>query len=208
MNIEIKDMPKLSSPFVRKMVGEDYIVTNEIEKGMEWVFEDESVMAIEKLHGTNVGILIKEGAVTAIFNRTERIPFITKGKSWIVKGILNSKVKGYLEFLGDGQHFGELIGPKVNGNPYKLDEHLWIPFSGFCQKHLKYKCWGEYPKTFESISKWFEELMPLYASMKGSREGFVEGIVFTHPDGRMAKLRRDMFSCHKSGRHKGKNKNE
>ncbi len=208
MNIEIKDMPKLSSPFVRKMVGEDYIVTNEIEKGMEWVFEDESVMAIEKLHGTNVGILIKEGAVTAIFNRTERIPFITKGKSWIVKGILNSKVKGYLEFLGDGQHFGELIGPKVNGNPYKLDEHLWIPFSGFCQKHLKYKCWGEYPKTFESISKWFEELMPLYASMKGSREGFVEGIVFTHPDGRMAKLRRDMFSWHKSGRHKGKNKNE
>ena len=29
--------------------------------------------------------------------------------------------------------------------------------------------------------------------MKGDKEGFIEGIVFTHPDGRMAKLRKDMF---------------
>ncbi len=43
--------------------------------------------------------------------------------------------------------------------------------------------------------------MPLYTSMKGDREGFVEGIVFTHPDGRMAKLRRDMFDWFKGRRH-------
>ena len=201
---KIRDMPKLECPFVRKMMGNDYIVIDEIVKGMEWVFEDESVMAIEKLHGTNVSILIQEGVVVAVFNRTERIPFINKGKSWIIKGILNSKKRGYLEFLGDGQHFGELIGERVNGNPYKLDEHLWIPFGGFCQKHLKYKCWGKYPKTFDSISKWFKELMPLYTSMKGDREGFVEGIVFTHPDGRMAKLRRDMFDWFKGEGHKKK----
>lgn len=145
------------------------------------------------VHNTNVSIVIIGGTVIEVYNRTERIPFITKGKSWIIKGILNSKERGYIEFLGNGQHFGELIGPKVNGNPYKLDEHLWIPFSEFCQKHLKYKYWGKYPKTFESISKWFKELMPLYTSMKGDRKGFVEGIVFTHPDGRMAKLRKDMF---------------
>jgi len=200
---KIKDMPKLKSPFIREMKGNKYVVTPKIEEGYEWVFEDESVMAIEKLHGTNVSILIEEGTVTAVFNRTERIPFINKGKKWLIEGILNSKERGYLEFLGDGQHFGELIGPKVNSNPYKLDEHLWIPFSGFCQKHLRYKCWGKYPKTFESISEWFKELMPLYASMKGDGEGFVEGIVFTHPDGRMAKLRRDMFDwteeVHKNG---------
>ena len=52
-------MPKLESPFVRKMIGNNYIVTNEIAKGYEWVFEDESVMAIEKLHGTNVSIINK-----------------------------------------------------------------------------------------------------------------------------------------------------
>ena len=154
------------------------------------------------VHNTNVSILIQEGAVTAVFNRTERIPFINKGKKWLIEGILNSKERGYLEFLGDGQHFGELIGEKVNGNPYKIKGHLWIPFSGFCQKHLKYKCWGKYPKTFESISEWFKELMPLYTSMKGDRSGFVEGIVFTNPDGRMAKLRRDMFEWFKGERHK------
>lgn len=205
--MKIRDMPKLQSPFIRKMVDKNYIVTNEITEGYEWVFDDETTVAIEKLHGANVSIVINEGTVTQVYNRTERIPFITKGKSWIIKGILNSKERGYLEFLGDGQFFGELIGPKVNGNPYKIDQHLFIPFSGFCQKHLKYKCWGKYPKTFESISEWFKELMPLYASMNDDRKGFVEGIVFTHPDGRMAKLRCDMFSFYyKKGHKKGHKK--
>jgi len=198
--LKIIDMPKIECPFVRKLDNGDYNVTDEITEGYDWVFED-GVMAIEKLHGTNISILIQEGVVTAIFNRTERIPFINKGKKWIVEGILNSKERGYLEFLGDGQHFGELIGPKVNGNPYKLDEHLWIPFETFCQKHLKYKSWGKYPKDFNTISDWFKELMPLYSSMKGNKEGFVEGIVFTHPDGRMAKLRCDMFEWFKGRRH-------
>jgi len=201
--MKIQDMQKIESPFVRVMKDGNYVVKDLIATGYEWVFEDESVMAIEKLHGTNVSILIQEGTVTAVFNRTERIPFITKGKSWIIKGILNSKERGYLEFLGDGQHFGELIGPKINGNPYKLDEHLWIPFKTFCQKHLKFKSWGKYPKDFKTISTWFkEDLLPLYTSMKGDREGFVEGVVFTHPDGRFAKLRRDMFDWHKGRKHK------
>ncbi len=214
--IKIKDMPKLHSPFVRKMINGNYIVTDEITEGMEWVFEDESVMAIEKLSGTNVSIVIQEGTVISIFNRTERVPFINKGKKWLIEGILNSKERGYLEFLGDGQHFGELIGPRVNKNPYKIDEHLWIPFSGFGQKHLRFKCWGKYPKTFGSISEWFKELMPLYSLMKesghqiiasdgtptGKYHGFIEGIVFTHPDGRMAKLRKNMFEWAKEKRHK------
>ena len=200
--MKIKDMPKLKSPFVRKEINGDYIVTDEIEEGYEWVFEDESVMAIEKLHGTNVSIQITDGIIVAIWNRTERIPFFNKGKQYIIKGILESYSRGWTEFLSDGQHFGELIGEKVNGNPYKIKGNLWIPFETFGQKHLKYKCWGKYPKTFESISEWFKELMPLYTSMKGDREGFVEGIVFTHPDGRMAKLRCDMFDWFKGGRHK------
>jgi len=200
--IKIRDMPKLECPFIRKEINGNYIVVNEINPGLEWVFEDENVMAIEKLHGTNVSILIVEGNVVEVYNRTERIPFINKGKKWIIEGLLNSKENGYLEFLGDGQHFGELIGPKVNGNPYKLDKHLWIPFSGFCQKHLKYKSWGKYPKDFNTLSEWFKELIPLYSMMKGDKNGFVEGIVFTHPDGRMAKLRVDMFDWFKGAKHK------
>jgi len=198
---KIKDMPKIECPFVRKETNGKYIITDKIAEGYEWVFEDESVMAIEKLHGTNVSINIVEGVILGIWNRTERLPFFNKGKKYIIDGLNNSYSKGYTDFLGDGQHFGELIGPKINGNPYKLKEHLWIPFETFAQKHLRYKSWGKYPKDFKTISDWFrEDLFSLYYNMvNGMRkpnEGFVEGIVFTSPDGKMAKLRRDMFDWH------------
>lgn len=201
--MKITDMPKIESPFIRVMDEKlNYVLIDKIREGYEWVFEDDTVMAIEKLHGTNVSIVIQEGTVTQVYNRTNRIPFINKGQKWIIEGILNSKERGYLEFLGDGQHFGELIGPKVNSNPYKLDEHLWIPFETFGQKHLRYKAWGKYPKDFKTISEWFKnDLLPLYSSMQGNREGFVEGIVFTSKDGRMAKLRRDMFDWFSGKRH-------
>lgn len=196
--MKIIDMPKLESPFKRKINEKgDYVLINEIAEGYEWVFDDDKVMAIEKLHGTNVSILIQDGIIINVWNRTERIPFFNKGKMYIIIGIMNSFAKGYTEFLSDGQHFGELIGPKINGNPYKLKEHLWIPFETYCQEHLKYKSWGKYPKDFKTISEWFKELIPLYSSRingeEGRKNGFVEGIVFTHPDGRMAKLRKDMF---------------
>ena len=202
MKTELIDMPKLESPFVRKEINGKYIVTDEIAEGYEWVFKDETTMAIEKLHGTNVSILIQNGVIIGCWNRTERIPFFNKGKRFIIEGVYNSYEKGYTEFLSDGQHFGELIGPKVNGNPYKLEKQLWIPFSSYGQKHLRYKSWGKYPKDFKTISEWFKELMPLFTLRTGDKEGFVEGIVFTHPDGRMAKLRKDMFDWFKGERHK------
>ena len=207
--IKIIDMPKLESCYERIVNDKGhYVVIDKIKEGYEWVFTDESVMAIEKLHGTNVSILIQDGIIVSIWNRTERIPFFNKGKQHIVMGILNSFARGYTEFLSDGQHFGELIGPKVNGNPYKLKEHLWIPFSSYGQEHLKYKSWGKYPKDFNTISNWFKELIPLYASRtngeEGRKNGFVEGIVFTHPDGRMAKLRCDMYDWFTGDRHQSK----
>ena len=204
--MKIQDMPKLESPFVREVIDGEYVVTPKIAECYEWVFEDDSVMAIEKLHGTNVSIQIVDGVIVAVWNRTERIPFFNKGKKHIIEGVLESYCRGWTEFLPDGQHFGELIGEKVNGNPYKIKGHLWIPFETFGQKHLKYKSWGKYPKDFNTISEWFKELIPLYSSMQGNRDGFVEGIVFTHPDGRMAKLRKDMFSWFKGKRHGGYSK--
>ena len=201
--MRIKDMPKLESPFVREFKDGNYVVTPKIAEGYEWVFDDDSVMAIEKLDGTNVSIVIQQGTVIAIYNRTERIPFINKTKQFIIEGLLEAKRRGYIDKLLDGQHFGELIGPKVNGNPYKLEKHIWIPFETYAQEYLKYKSWGKYPKDFETISTWFKDgLMPLFALRHGDKQGFVEGIVFTHPDGRMAKLRRDMFEWYEGKRHK------
>ena len=207
----IKDMEKLESPFIRKEINGHYQVTDEIAEDMGWVFEDESVMAIEKLHGTNVSVVIENGTISAVFNRTARIPFFNKGKSFIIEGLLESYKKGYIGRLMDGQHFGELIGEKVNGNPYNIQGHLWIPFETFGQKHLRYKSWGKYPKDFNTIVEWFKELMPLFNLMRHGKtctdeekkNFFVEGVVFTHPDGRLAKLRKDMMPFWKGERHKG-----
>lgn len=205
------DMPKLESPFVRVLnENNEYLVTPEITPGYEWVFSDESVLCIEKLHGTNVSIIVENGAILSVWNRTERIPFFNKGKWFIIEAVQEANLRGYCE-LPDGQHYGEVIGPKMQGNPYKLEKHIWIPFVKFGQKHLRYKSWGKYPKDFNTISEWFKDLMPLYWAMKhgltkdinGKYEGFVEGVVFTHPDGQMAKLRKDMFSWYEGRRHKG-----
>ncbi len=190
-------MPKVMSPFKRKMNEKgQYLATPEIEEGYEWVFNDPQTMAIEKLDGTNVSVVIEHGVITAIFNRTARVPFFNNGKRFIIDGVYNSFERGYLNMLSDGQHFGELIGPKVQGNPYKLKEHIWIPFNSYARKNLSYKSWGKYPKDFETISNWFKsDLMPLYfmSQNNGDKTGFCEGIMFTHPDGRLAKVRKDMF---------------
>ena len=200
----INEMPKLESPFVReKNEKGDYVVTNKIAEGYEWVFEDKETKAIEKLHGENVSIYIDTiGNITHIWSRGRRVPFFTVDNRTIIDGLLNSYKRGYMEFLPEGQHFGELIGPGMQGNAYKINEPLWIPFNTYAKKNLYYKSWGKYPKTFESISEWFKTLMPLYAGHIGSESKFVEGVVFTHPDGRMAKLRKDMFDWYKGERHK------
>lgn len=150
------------------------------------------------VHNTNVSIYIQDGVITGVWNRTARVPFFNRGKEYIIDGVREAFSRKYTEFLSDGQHFGECIGPKINGNPYKLDKPLWVPFSKL-QRDYHYLSWGKYPKTFEAISEWFKELMPLFGRKHGSE--FVEGIVFTHKDGRMAKIRRDMFEWYSGRRH-------
>lgn len=193
------DFPKIKSPFVRAYKINDwgqeaYVVTPDIEPGYEWVFEDPNVIAVEKLDGTNVSVVIRDGRIQSIWNRTSEIPFFNRGKGFIIQGILKAFDRGYLD-LPDGQHFGELIGPKVNGDKYQLSDHIWVPFNTYCHEHLCYKSWGKYQKDFVTISNWFhQDIFSLYfCRLHKGVKMFPEGVVFYHPDGRMAKLRRDMF---------------
>lgn len=206
MENKIHDMPKLQSPFIRKTNEKgEYIVTSEIAEGYDWVFNDEDVIATEKLDGTNVSINIEDGIIRGIWNRTERIPFFNKGKRRIVEGVYNAYERGYTEFLSDGQHFGECIGEGINDNPLGIKGQLWIPFETYAQEHLAYKSWGKYPKTYDAISQWFEkDLFSLFIMQ--TQEGKKippEGIVFVKKStGQMAKLRRDMFGWFTGVRHK------
>ena len=206
----IRDMPKLESPFKRKLnKNNEYLAIPEIEEGYEWVFngDENEVLATEKLDGTDVSIIIENGKITRIFNRTNEIPFFNKGKKWITEAVLNSYERGYCYF-SDGQYFGEIIGPRVNGNPYQLNEHLWIPFETYCREHLSYKSWHKYPKTFENINKWFSMpiseggIFSLFLRKRGI-ERKPEGIVFHNiKTEQMAKLRLDMFKDFEGKRHK------
>jgi hypothetical protein len=207
--MKISDMPKLESPFIRKTNERgEYVVIPEINSDCVWVFEgnENDVLATEKLDGTDVSIVIENGIIASIWNRTARIPFFCKGKEHIVEGVMESFKRGYTE-LPDGQWFGEVIGEKLNGNPCKIQGHLWIPFTTYCREHLSYKSWHKYPKTFENISDWFRKpiseggIFSLFMKKRGI-DAKPEGIVFHNlKTGQMAKLRMDMFEWFSGRRH-------
>lgn len=199
--MEIRNMPKLHSPFVRKEINGEYVVTPEIDPDYTWVFEEEGVVAYEKLDGTNVSIIIENQKITRVFNRMNEQDLLSNNQ--VMQAVRNAYEKGYCNFT-DGQYFGEAVGPKIQSNKYNLKTHIWLPYQGrFFQDKLRIKSWGKYPKTYEAVSEWFEKyLMPIYYKMNNDGEdGFTEGVVFYHPDGRMAKLRRDMFDWYKGKRH-------
>src|SRR5882762_4427721 len=66
----------------------------------------------------------------------------------------------------------ELVGPKVNGNKDGFVEHILVPHG---QVHV-----STAPRTFDGLKSW------LVAAT-------IEGLVWWHPDGRMAKIKRRDF---------------
>lgn len=80
--------------------------------------------------------------------------------------------KAELIVLVEGATY-ELVGPKIQGNPYDLSNHrLW--------RHGTIRC-GDAPRDFAGLLLWFAAGDP------------IEGIVWHHPDGRMCKIKRKDF---------------
>ncbi len=67
----------------------------------------------------------------------------------------------------------ELLGPKIQGNPYKLGEHHLYPHGAPVGEGV--------PRDFAWMADWFIGRPKL------------EGIVWHHPDGRMVKIKRKDF---------------
>lgn len=197
------DMPKIQCPFVREATsgGRRYVVTPEVTNGFNWVFEHPGVVALEKLDGTNVLVEVDHGRIDAVWNRLNWIDPWT-GDPHICAAIRNSIRRVPRR---TGMYYGEAIGPKINRNRHGLDVPEWVPFQSYAMRKLRYTSWGEYPKDFGTISEWFRvDLFSLFHAHR--HEGAhvpPEGIVFYHPDGRMAKLRRDMFSWYEGRGHNG-----
>lgn len=215
----LSDFPKIECPFVRKTFKvnqedfkkhgrrlqlrnpEVYLVTNEVNPGFEWVFEDPDTIAVEKLDGTNVKLKTAEGRLMALQNRKNIIDplALLKGKAFIVEGIFMSIQKGYV--ADNCEQAGEVIGPKLQANPYKLDNHIWYPFEKAIN-HLKYKSFHNHEPSFANLSSWFKDHLKslLHSKQVGYENAvFAEGVIFynlkrkAEKKSYMAKLRRDMF---------------
>lgn len=89
---------------------------------------------------------------------------------WHKEGWENFQRAVSLGYVSSGTF--ELVGPKVQSNPYGLDSHdLWRHGAGFQ---------FDIPRTFDELKAFFTD-----------RE--IEGIVWHHPDGRMVKIKRSDF---------------
>ena len=202
MSNSVIDYPKIKSPFVRKMINGKYLATPEVEEGYLWVFEDEGVFAVDKLHGTNLCVIFEDGILQSIDNRATRIipdPCISANmntnESRMVEGVINAISKKWIDNNFTGRIYGELVGPTVNGNLHNLTQHYFVPFD-YLYNHCHWKTWvaNKYPKTFDSIKEWFKELPSLFTKRMTKEFDLAEGLVFYHQDGqRKAKLRIDFF---------------
>lgn len=66
----------------------------------------------------------------------------------------------------------ELIGPKIQGNPYDLDAHELVVHGAPFDEDV--------PTSFDALKQWFQD-------------HHIEGVVWHHPDGRMVKIKRRDF---------------
>lgn len=193
-------MKKIPTLFQRNYDG-DYLVRDEVTPGCEWVLAGEGV-ATEKFDGTCC--LWKDGK---LWKRFEHKPKLRRGQKYNPRHAYRWKVwpagfvacqeerdsntgslpgwvpvgygpqdRWHREALSNGAPLEEdqtyeLVGPKVQGNPYGLTYHqMW-------QHGLQLR--GGDPRCFKTIQDYLRRT--------------IEGIVWHHPDGRRAKIKRRDF---------------
>lgn len=206
--IHVKDMPKLESPFEREEINGKYVCVPKIRDEYRWIFTNEA-LAVEKLDGTNVSLIIENKKIKEIFNRQNPIEIFKKGTKRFIESIYESMEKGIFDLskLADGQYFGELVGPQVNANPYNLENHVWLSFD-YLKDNCYFKFWDNFvqelqnlnaesivddEEIFKKLSDCFKGLWSLYKRRRGIKgeavgentkfEGMAaEGIVFYRKD--------------------------
>jgi len=100
------------------------------------------------------------------------VSFESKEDRWHVEAFMarSELVDSIAKFI-DGTY--ELLGPKVQGNPEKIADHILF-------RHKGAVTYPDAPREFTALSKWLE-----------GKD--IEGLVFHHPDGRMAKIKKRDF---------------
>lgn len=174
-------MKKIPTIFKRDANNMKYVV-NEQNPECQWVFDGEGV-ATRKMDGTcclvQDGKLFKRREIKAGephpsgFAMTDFDEITGKTVGWMPVDSDDASDKWHIEAfnacspLSDGTY--ELVGPKIQGNPEHYGMHTLL-------KHSMLEQYPSVPRTFDGIKNW----------MSGKD---IEGLVFHHPDGRMAKIK-------------------
>lgn len=185
-------MQKIPTLFIR---DDRFKVTPEIRPECAWVFEGEGVPT-EKLDGTNLRLTIRAGTVVRVEKRRnpsklQKAQGIIDG--WYVDALepqgedrwIHAAVEGTdVSDWPDGEHSCEALGPKIQGNPLQLDRHIVVPFD------LRVPLYEDLPRSYEGLRETLGRLESRF-----SPGALAEGVVFHHPDGRRAKIKRRDFAA-------------
>ncbi len=171
-------MKKIKSLFMRNYET-DRLVRDEVVSGAGWVIDGKGT-ATEKIDGTCC--MIKGGKLYKRYDykpgrkcppdfefACDPDPVTGRAAGWVpVTDEPQDKWHKSVDisFLKDSTY--ELVGPKVQGNPYRLKEHYLL-------KH------GEH--TLENAPRTFQEIKKFFADVK------IEGIVWYRENGDMVKIK-------------------
>jgi hypothetical protein len=159
-----------------------------------WVFDGEG-LATEKLDGTNVRLTVRCGQLVRVEKRrnpskvqkqqgikdgwyTDTDEF-SKEDRWILDAAQRTDVTAW----PDGEHPCEALGPSIQGNPLGLSEHRCVPFN------VEIPRFDDTPRSYTDLQEYLAALESKFAPGH-----LAEGIVFHHPDGRRAKIKRKDFA--------------
>lgn len=191
-------MQKIPTVFTRDYSTVRRYVTDQVAPGCEWVFTDRGVRGTRKYDGVCVQFdgekwwtrhIVKPGKSTPDnFSVIEHDDTTGNTVGWIP-----AEQSGYAKYIrkaideaeGDIEEPGtwpvgtyELVGPKVNGNPERY-EHHWLLLHSTAEICMRGTI------TVDDVRE-----MVLMLKRKENQEG----IVFHHPDGRMAKIKARDFA--------------
>ena len=178
-------MQKIPTLYIRDK-DNPKLVTREVDPACQWVIDGEGV-ATEKWDGS--ACLVRDGV---LYRRHRVKPGKAKPPGWVHWNFEHPEESGHgwalvgdstadqyhrlawnhgTKCLLDGTY--ELVGPSLQKNPHDCEaHHLWMHGG---EPH------PNAPTGFDFLWEWFKDMHPM------------EGLVWHHPDGRMAKIKRRDF---------------
>lgn len=176
-------MKKIPTVFERDWNGDRSRVVDQVHAGCEWVLAGEGV-ATRKVDGTCCMVrddklykrreLREADLAPEGFEEVDRDEETKKVIGWVPVGDgpedrWHREAFAAAGLLLDGTY--ELVGPKIQGNPEGAQSSLLI-----CHGHGTAGRMDDVPRTFDGLRNW----------LAGQD---IEGVVFHHRDGRMAKIK-------------------